>query len=57
MKRYNIYHRRDGRWEGRISRGSLREGKRKFHYIFANITVVKQKKMWYNKNGDEKWKR
>ena len=57
MKRYNIYHRRDGRWEGRISRGSLREGKRKFHYIFANITVVKQKKRWYNKNGDEKWKR
>ena len=24
---------------------------------FASITVVKQKKMWYNKNGDEKWKR
>jgi transposase len=22
-----------------------------------SITVVKQKKMWYNKNGDEKWKR
>ena len=23
----------------------------------ANITVVKQKRICYNKNGDEKWKR
>ncbi len=45
MKRYNIYHRRDGRWEGRISRGSLREGKRKFHYIFAKTKEEVKKKI------------
>ena len=35
MNRMNIYHRRDGRWEGRISRGKTEEGKRKFQYILA----------------------
>lgn len=35
MERLNIYHRKDGRWEGRISRGKHRNGKRKYQYIFA----------------------
>ncbi len=34
MKRLNIYHRHDGRWEGRISRGK-KNGKRKFQYVLA----------------------
>ncbi len=35
MERMNVYHRRDGRWEGRISRGKKKNGKRKFQYILA----------------------
>ena len=26
-------------------------------YVQHSITVVKQKRMWYNKEGDEKWKK
>ena len=35
MQRVNVYHRKDGRWEGRISRGKRSDGKRLFRYIFA----------------------
>ena len=35
MAKYNVYHRKDGRWEGRISRGRCEDGKRKYQYIFA----------------------
>ena len=35
MKGINVYYRKDGRWEGRISRGKRKDGKRKFQYIFA----------------------
>jgi len=35
MERVNVYHRKDGRWEGRISRGKRRDGKRKYQYILA----------------------
>ncbi len=35
MNRYNIYLRRDGRWEGRISKGRDKLGKRKYKYIFG----------------------
>ena len=34
MERLNIYHRHDGRWEGRIPRGK-KNGKRKFQYVLA----------------------
>lgn len=34
MTKYNVYLRKDGRWEGRISRGK-KNGKRKYQYIFA----------------------
>ena len=30
MERYNIYYRKDGRYEGRISRGKRKNGKRIF---------------------------
>lgn len=35
MERYNIYHRKDGRWERRITRGKRDNGKRKFQYVFG----------------------
>lgn len=35
MEKFNIYKRRDGRWEGRISKGKKENGKRKFQYVFA----------------------
>ena len=35
MAKLNIYHRRDGRWEGRISRGKKENGKRKYQYVIA----------------------
>lgn len=35
MAGYNVYHRKDGRWEGRISRGKRDNGKRKYQYVFA----------------------
>ena len=35
MERLNIYHRKDGRWEGRISRGKKDNGQRKLRYIFG----------------------
>lgn len=35
MERVNVYHRKDGRWEGRIPRGKRKDGKRKYQYILA----------------------
>lgn len=35
MERFNIYHRKDGRWEGRISRGKRKNGRRKYQYFFG----------------------
>lgn len=35
MLRANAYHRKDGRWEGRIPQGKNENGKRKFRYILA----------------------
>ena len=35
MRKYNVYRRKDGRWEGRIARGRRKNGKRSYKYIFA----------------------
>ncbi|MDO4156990.1 MAG: hypothetical protein Q4D37_09470 [Oscillospiraceae bacterium] len=35
MKHFNIYHRRDGRYGGRISRKKHKNGKRCFQYFFG----------------------
>lgn len=44
MERYNIYHRQDGRYEGRISRGRRKNGRRKFQYFFGRTKdEVKEK--------------
>ena len=45
MTRYNIYRRKDGRWEGRIPRGKKPNGKRKFKYIFGISKEQVRKKM------------
>ncbi len=36
MKHFNIYHRQDGRWEGRIFKGRRSNGKRSFRYFFGH---------------------
>ncbi|MBQ9981016.1 MAG: site-specific integrase [Oscillospiraceae bacterium] len=35
MEKYNIYHRQDGRWEGRLLKKKDEKGKRKYKYIFG----------------------
>lgn len=35
MGKYNIYHRQDGRWEGRIPKGKNENGKYQFQYVFG----------------------
>lgn len=45
MERYNIYHRRDGRYEGRISRGKCKNGKRSFQYFFGRTKDEVRDKM------------
>lgn len=35
MKKANIYYRKDGRWEGRISKGRDNNGKRRYHAFFG----------------------
>ena len=45
MKLFNIYHRRDGRYEGRIARGKRQNGKRRFQYFFGHSREEVQDKM------------
>lgn len=45
MANFNIYHRRDGRWEGRISRGKKENGKRKYLYVLARTREAVIEKM------------
>ena len=45
MERFNIYYRKDGRWEGRIPRGKDENGKRKFKYFFGNTKEQVHKMM------------
>ena len=45
MERFNIYHRCDGRYEGRISRGKRKNGKRRFQYFFGRSREEVQNKM------------
>lgn len=45
MERFNIYHRRDGRYEGRISKGKRKNGKRRFQYFFGRSREEVQDKM------------
>ena len=45
MEKFNIYHRQDGRYEGRISRGKHRNGKRSFQYFFGRTKDDVKEKM------------
>lgn len=45
MQKFNIYYRKDGRWEGRISKGKGEDGRRKFQYIFGKTKQQVQNKM------------
>lgn len=45
MKRFNIYCRRDGRYEGRILKGKFKNGKRHFRYFFGRSREEVQNKM------------
>lgn len=45
MERLNIYHRKDGCWEGRISHGKKDNGQRKFRYIFGKSKEQVRNKM------------
>lgn len=35
MAKFNIYHRKDGRWEGRSLKGKRSDGSRKYQYFFG----------------------
>lgn len=45
MRKLNIYHRKDNRWEGRIPRGKLENGKRKFQYILGRTKEAVEQEM------------
>lgn len=45
MESFNIYKRRDGRWEGRITKWKNSNGTRKFQYFFGRTKEETQKKM------------
>ena len=45
MLRLNAYHRKDGRWEGRIPLGKTADGKRRFRYILARTKEEVLRKM------------
>ena len=45
MEKFNIYYRKDGRYEGRIVRGKNEQGKPKFQYIFGHTREEVQKKI------------
>ena len=45
MLRLNAYHRKDGRWEGRIPQGKSEDGRRKFLYILARTKEEMLRKM------------
>lgn len=45
MNGYNIYHRQDGRYEGRVSRGKKKNGKRLFKYFFGSSREEVKRKM------------
>ena len=35
LRKYNVYKRKDGRWEGRVLCGRGKNGKRRYKYVFA----------------------
>ena len=53
MGKYNIYHRRDGRFEGRISKGKNRNGQRCFRYFFGRTREEVKKKIDISRKAEQ----
>ena len=54
MKKFSVYHRHDGRYEGRIPNGKSEDGKRKFRYILARSkekVIEKMAEIYDNSKG------
>ena len=45
MRGLNIYKRKDGRYEGRITRGRTENGKRSYQYFFGKARQAVQSKI------------
>ena len=45
MRKFNIYHRKDGRYEGRLSRGKRKNGRRRLLYFFGKTREDVEQKM------------
>ncbi|MCM1227681.1 MAG: site-specific integrase [Clostridium sp.] len=45
MGKFNIYHRQDGRWEGRIPKGKNENGSYRFKYVFAHSREAVEEKI------------
>lgn len=45
MKHLNVYHRKDGRWEGRILKGKSTNGTRQYYYFLGKSREEVQQKM------------
>lgn len=45
MRKFNIYKRKDGRYEGRLLRGRRNNGQRKYLYFFGKTREAVERKM------------
>lgn len=52
MNGYNIYHRQDGRYEGRVSQGKKKNGKRRFKYFFGSSREEVKRKIDVSRKQD-----
>ena len=55
MPKFNIYYRKDKRWEGRIPRGKRENGTRKFQYILGRTKedVIEKMVKIYNEEHQQ----
>ena len=52
MNGYNIYHRQDGRYEGRVTQGKKKNGKRRFKYFFGSSREEVKRKIDVSRKQD-----
>lgn len=45
MNKFNIYHRQDGRWEGRIPKGKNESGTYRYQYVFGHSREAVEEKI------------
>lgn len=53
MGKYNIYCRKDGRYEGRLTRGRHHNGKRRFQYFFGHSRKEVEEKIDFCRNSEQ----